>query len=251
MIEVTDILILFRLLTAHLIADFLLQPKSWIDRRHHYNIRAKEFYYHVGTVGVLTYLFLGDWTHLGLPLFILLTHFLIDWWKSVQKESTWAFLVDQAAHLLMLIIGWIFYAGIETLFLTDILELLSIPSFWIVLVSYLTVLWPFGYLIAIVTKRWQEDLSQGDSGQLTGLKKAGMWIGCTERFIILTFILLNQYSAIGFLIAAKSIFRFSGKLEGDQRRKEAEYILIGTLLSFALSIALGIGAQYLLNIWGS
>ena len=249
MIEVADILILFRLLAAHLIADFLLQPKSWIEQRSRYNIRAKEFYFHIGTVGILTYIFLWDWDHAGLPLFILSTHFLIDWWKSVQKESTWAFLVDQAAHLLMLAVGWFFYADLEATILNNLQALLAVPSFWIILLSYIIVLWPVGYLIGIITKRWQEDLSEGNNGQLTGLQKAGMWIGCTERFIILTFILLNQYSAIGFLIAAKSIFRFSGKLNGNQERKEAEYILIGTLLSFALSIVVGIGTQFLLKIW--
>lgn len=243
----TSLLILFRLLAAHLIADFLLQPKSWIDQRHRYRIRAPEFYYHIGIVGVLTYVFLGDWAHAGLPIFVVVTHFFIDWWKSSQQETTWTFLIDQAAHLIMLFTGWLVYTHETSTILINIKEMLASPSFWIILTSYLLVLWPMGYLIAQVTARWQEQLSHGDTGQLTGLENAGLWIGCTERFIILTFILLTQYSAIGFLIAAKSVFRFSGKLEKNQERKEAEYILIGTLLSFSLSIMVGIGARYLLS----
>lgn len=249
MIETTEILVLFRLLAAHLVADFLLQPKSWIDNKREYRVRAPELYYHIGIVGGLTYLLLGDWTHFGLPLFILITHLLIDWWKSSREESTAAFIADQTAHILTVIVGWSIYANIATSLFNYISELFTLPSFWIILLSYIIVLWPFGYFIAQVTNRWQQNLIEGQSGQLKGLNKAGMWIGCLERFIILTFILLNQYGAIGFLIAAKSVFRFSGKLRENQERKETEYILIGTLLSFALSITLGLGALYLLEVW--
>ncbi|MFV0501856.1 MAG: hypothetical protein ACK5MH_09735 [Bacteroidales bacterium] len=45
-------------------------------------------------------------------------------------------------------------------------------------------------------------------------------------------------SGIGFLLAAKSIFRF-GDLKDSKDRKLTEYILIGTLLSFAVAIATG------------
>ena len=41
-----------------------------------------------------------------------------------------------------------------------------------------------------------------------------MWIGFFERFLIFTFILINQYTAIGFLIAAKSVLRFNDKEYG-------------------------------------
>ncbi|MDX1637251.1 MAG: DUF3307 domain-containing protein [Balneolaceae bacterium] len=243
-----DVLVLFRLITAHLLADFLLQPKRWIVSKRTRNVRAPELYYHVGVVGLLTYLMLWDWLHVLLPLFIMGTHFAIDWWKSTRRESAGNFVIDQAGHLVMILAGWIFYTGLADEANAFLLSLLYSPALWIVLTGYITVLWPFGYLVALLTKRWQEELENGSTDSLTGLKNAGMWIGYTERFIILTFILLNQYSAIGFLIAAKSVFRFSGKLESDRDRKEAEYILIGTLLSFALSIALGIGAVYLLEL---
>ncbi len=60
-----------------------------------------------------------------------------------------------------------------------------------------------------------------------------------ERVLILTFIILNQFEAIGFLIAAKSVFRF-GEIKDSNQQKTAEYILIGTLLSFSLAILVGI-----------
>ncbi len=54
-------------------------------------------------------------------------------------------------------------------------------------------------------------------------------------WLVLTFILLNQFEAVGFLIAAKSILRY----KNDDVLK-TEYVLIGTMLSFGISIALGV-----------
>lgn len=247
MIEQPDILVLLRLIAAHLAADFLLQPQSWIERRKKDSIRAPQLYYHVAIVGILTYIFLWDGSEILLPLFITITHFGIDWWKSTREESTAAFVTDQTAHLLMILAGWGYYTGSGADMLQYILNLFESPAFWVASIGYIIVIWPFGYLIDRMTRRWQGELRTEGSGGLPGLEKAGLWIGRTERFIILTLILLNQYGAIGFLIAAKSVFRFSGSLEGNRDRKEAEYILIGTLLSFSFAIVVGIGVRYLLD----
>ncbi|MCL2133397.1 MAG: DUF3307 domain-containing protein, partial [Bacteroidales bacterium] len=72
-----------------------------------------------------------------------------------------------------------------------------------------------------------------------GLEKAGRWIGYLERILILCFILLKYYEGIGFLLAAKSIFRF-GELTKIQERAYTEYILIGTLLSFTIALFIGL-----------
>jgi hypothetical protein len=55
--------------------------------------------------------------------------------------------------------------------------------------------------------------------------------------LILTFILTKQVAGIGFLVAAKSIFRFNEIKESDDR-KEAEYISIGTFLNFLYAIVI-------------
>lgn len=68
-----------------------------------------------------------------------------------------------------------------------------------------------------------------------GTKRMGLWIGCTERIIILAFVLTNHYDAVGLLIAAKSILRVSDK----EARKQTEYVLLGTLLSLAVAVAVG------------
>ena len=71
------------------------------------------------------------------------------------------------------------------------------------------------------------------------MQAAGQNIGYLERVLVLTFILLNQFAAIGFLLAAKSVFRF-GDLRQSEDKKLTEYVMLGTLTSFALTIAVGL-----------
>ncbi|HWZ22996.1 MAG TPA: hypothetical protein VNW06_10105, partial [Cytophagaceae bacterium] len=69
-------------------------------------------------------------------------------------------------------------------------------------------------------------------------------IGIFERIIILTFVLLGQYEAIGFLITGKSIIRFANKEE----HLRSEYVLVGTMMSYAMSIIVGVSINWLLKL---
>jgi hypothetical protein len=71
-----------------------------------------------------------------------------------------------------------------------------------------------------------------------GLDEAGRWIGYLERLMIITMILANAYSGVGFVFAGKAIARF-------QSREQTEYYLLGTFASFAWAVVLG----YLGNAW--
>ncbi len=87
--------------------------------------------------------------------------------------------------------------------------------------------------------RWHLSIENADDS----LHDAGKNIGYIECLFIFVFIVLNQWSAIGFLLAAKSVFRF-GDLSRARDRKLTEYILIGTLLSFGLAILTGVLFNY-------
>jgi xanthine/uracil/vitamin C permease (AzgA family) len=103
--------------------------------------------------------------------------------------------------------------------------------------AYLFVIFPAGFLIGKATRKWQNEIAE--THKRNSLMDAGRYIGIFERILVLTFILTDNFSAIGFLIAAKSILRFSDKSESDAR-KQTEYVLIGTLMSFTLTILLGL-----------
>lgn len=116
----------------------------------------------------------------------------------------------------------------------------------IVLGGYGFVCWPTGWIIGKLTTPFASQL-RDDSG----LKGGGKWIGLLERVLILTFVLINQFQPIGFLIAAKSILRF-GEVTGDrpqnQNRKMAEYVIIGTMLSATVAIWAALAVKYLARI---
>ena len=79
--------------------------------------------------------------------------------------------------------------------------------------------------------------------QADNLPNAGLWIGSMERVLTLLFILAGHFEAVGFLLAAKSVFRF-GDLRNSPDRMRTEYVLIGTLLSFGVAIGLGLLARF-------
>ncbi|NLC26475.1 MAG: hypothetical protein GX777_07650 [Fastidiosipila sp.] len=66
-----------------------------------------------------------------------------------------------------------------------------------------------------------------------GYPGAGSLIGILERLIILIMLSQNQYAAIGFVLTAKSIARYSKLAEN---KIFAEYYLLGTLLSITAVI---------------
>jgi len=61
---------------------------------------------------------------------------------------------------------------------------------------------------------------------------AGRFIGILERILIFFFVLVSQYTAIAFILAAKGFTRFKDLDE----REFAEYVLIGTLLSATAAV---------------
>lgn len=65
-------------------------------------------------------------------------------------------------------------------------------------------------------------------------RDVGTWIGMCEHFLIVTFVLVNQYTAIGLIFAAKELVR------SDKVRERPSYYLLGTLLSMSFAILFGV-----------
>jgi hypothetical protein len=102
-----------------------------------------------------------------------------------------------------------------------------------VVAGFVFVTTPAGILIGQLTHQWSRKIDDADNS----LAHAGKWIGIAERIIVLILVLQNQYSAIGLLVAAKGIIRFSEK---DRQEIKTEYLVIGTLLSIGMAIVTGI-----------
>jgi len=148
--------------------------------------------------------------------------------------------VVQLAHITTIVLAWWICAP-DTPSPDEVLATLAQPSAIVVMGGVIVVVWPVGEFIRLVTAQWAEELEVSQRG----LTDAGLWIGRLERLLILAAILAEMPLAIGFLVAAKSVFRI-GEVRESGNRKDAEYILIGTLLSFGLAIAVGAVARWAL-----
>ncbi len=233
--------LLLQLLIAHAIGDFALQPDKWVEDKKQNKHKSAYLYLHMAVHALaLLVLLQFDFNYwLGMIL-IVVSHFGIDLLKLnlTQKiNPRLLFGLDQAAHLVILVaVADIYdslFINLEVIYsvktLLLVFALLSITSISMVIMKLVMSQWPL-----------PED-STTDS-----LENAGKYIGLLERLFVFGFIILNQWQAIGLLIAAKSVFRF-GDLSKAKDRKLTEYILIGTLLSFGLAIVIGLGYQYAIN----
>jgi Protein of unknown function (DUF3307) len=228
--------LLLRLLAAHFIADFILQPKSWVEKRGVQKVKSKNLYLHTLVIFILTFAAAGNLSLLWVVLVITLSHYLIDLGKSyLEKDTPVIFITDQLLHIFIIFACWLIYTSNYPQVKNHLIHLFNSPEFWLFVTAYLIVTTPTSVLISKFTSKWMSDIDDSNRS----LKDAGKWIGIIERILILTFIILNQFEAIGFLIAAKSVFRF-GELKDGKDQKRVEYILIGTLISFLAAIIIGI-----------
>ncbi|MBZ4042554.1 DUF3307 domain-containing protein [Flavobacterium hibisci] len=234
-------MILFiKLLLAHLLGDFIWQPNSWVIHKEANKHKSIYLYLHILLHGFLAVILIGEISFIPYAVLIAVTHGIVDLIKlSFQKKETkrtW-FVIDQIAHLLILI-------GVVLLYQNDKLILTGIDNrFWILITGIILVTKPTSIFIKTIISIWSPE-SQ-NSHEDNSLANAGNYIGILERLFVVCFILTGHFEAIGFLLAAKSIFRF-GDLKEAKDRKLTEYVMIGTLISFGIAILIGLIMQSLL-----
>jgi hypothetical protein len=253
--------ILVRLLIAHCISDFLLQPNFWVLDKRLRIWQSRYLYYHVAITGFLTALLLWKLQYILPVFFITITHFLIDGLK-LQAEKKYKnkkgadfrlFIADQLLHIAIIIIVWLFVINGWSRWAKMTDNITGNYTLWLRALGYILVSTPVGFIIQFLTRKWASELAVNDS-----LPNAGKWIGILERLLILTMVYINQFAAIGFLVAAKSILRVTDKPDKPlddpamtrpfSTRKHTEYVLIGTFLSVGIAIFTGLIINALLEI---
>ena len=238
-----------KLILAHVIGDFLIQSDKWVSDKNANKIKSKYLYFHVLIHGIaLVICLLPSASYWAGILVILATHFVIDLMKLSLLDkisSRKLFIADQMAHLLVIALVVKSYEPYEINF-----EAIAGPQTLLLLISLLVCTHVTSITMKLLLSRWQEELDGTESSTGNGgmaLKDAGNYIGILERLFIFFFVISQQLSGIGFLLASKSIFRF-GDLSNAKDRKLTEYILIGTLLSFGFAILTAKGYLYLNSI---
>ena len=232
--------LMIKLILAHLIGDFLFQPDSWVEDKKNKKIKSKYLYYHIG-IHFIALLILLQFEFIAASILIVISHFIIDLIKiylTNDKNARLLFIVDQIMHLLI-ILGVVYYYAPFTIDLEQIYA----PHILLFITFLILITYVFSVIIKQLIAPWDAEINN-DKKSIDG---AGKYIGILERLLVFTFVLLGIWSAVGFLIAAKSVFRF-GDLTSGKDRKLTEYVLIGTLLSFGSAILAGIVYKALLPL---
>jgi Protein of unknown function (DUF3307) len=222
---------LIKLILSHLLTDFILQPGKWIEKRKEKHFASFHLYIHGMITAILAWVFIG-WQYWEVALIILITHILIDGWKSYREENLLYFIIDQILHFIIIVSCWLYIFFDWADVTSKWHEINTNTAFWKIATGIIFLTMPAGILIGKMTSHWRENIAGAES-----LNNAGKWIGIAERIIIVIFVLNNQYSAIGLLVAAKGIIRFNEK---DRPETKTEYLVIGTLLSIVTAILTGL-----------
>ncbi len=244
--------LLIRLFLAHLLADFVFQTSWMVNNK---RLFSKAMGLHIFLVFLFAVLLTGLW---WMAVGIAVIHYLIDllkiYWRqkniafaaSGQNKTTFirselfAFLADQGLHVLALVLFWIWSLGKVNLLWLNTVNLMLNYEIGLIILAYAWVIWPLGFILKFATQNLYKKPSPEYNTE-EEIAEGGRLIGVFERIIILTFVLFQQYGAIGFLITGKSILRLGSK-------QQTEYVLTGTLMSYALAILTGVIVNWLLSI---
>jgi hypothetical protein len=262
--------ILIQLLLAHMLTDFVFQNQKMVKSKNSDGLRSPYFWIHSVLSGAITYMILMQWTNWLIPMFITITHGAIDYWKVQQgkklkkfnetrnndlnkKSGTTQFFLDQLLHIIVIILAWLYLIRGFKEVVPFVVMLVTEKEYITIITAIVLIVWPVGIAIGKITEPFRKELNGNQhesfnamNPQTDSLSKAGTYIGIFERILVLIFVLIGQYAAIGFLIAAKSVLRISKDGEADARKK-TEYVLIGTLISFTIAILIGLLTNFIIS----
>jgi hypothetical protein len=230
-------------LLAHLVSDFYLQTEKSCKSKADSAFKSGHLYIHVLITFACAWLFslnVGYWWAASL---IAALHLIIDGLKSVCKNLKGAFFIDQLLHVAVIVAAVMLFNKVSTIALPTWLPETKV-LLWVV--AFVFCLRPANFFIQNIFK--EAKISIPDSGKEQSLPNAGRVIGNVERMLTLVFVMLGQYEAIGFLLAAKSLLRFR-----ETDTVKSEYVLVGTLLSFGFAILMGVAVKLVIesniNTW--
>lgn len=245
------------LLLGHMLGDFILQSGAMVAAK----ARARILFAHVGVVLLVTWAALGfalaPW-----PLILIgVSHFAADLAKQRhvarlgargEPPGFAAFALDQAAHLAAIWLAaslwpetWARGLWASPALIDHLPTLARLPEAMAICAGLIATVWAGGYAVRELMAGLKLP-ADPDTDTDTGLPRGGQLIGRLERLMILMLMLARQPDGIGLLIAAKSILRFNEIGKSEDNRRASEYVIIGTLASFAWAIFTGYATNALL-----
>lgn len=232
---------------GHVLGDFYFQPNKLTKRKSEsigYLVLHCAIY--AATMCLLSIFIVGLIKALIVAMVFLVTHLLIDFiktkWDKAKGPSLGSFSLDQLAHIAICVavslVVWHGHLqimeGLKSIYRGN--SILVSQSFEVIF-TLLAVCRPCSIFIKLLFKK------MGKSGVEGKQEEAGVGkiIGYFERIIVAILTLWDQYTAIAFVLTAKSIARFRLLEEKDF----AEHYLVGTLASTAIAILVSLGIKAL------
>ncbi len=182
----------------------------------------------------LTALLLLGFSYWKVILIITLLHGLIDLAKAYTLATLVNFMIDQALHILVILVTWAIIFKEYMPGTQQINDFYTTGNFWIFAAGIFFLTFPSSIIIGKATSFWNV---------APGLKNAGKYIGIIERVIIFILVYQGQYEAIGLLVTGKSILRYNSTHEEEK----TEYLLIGTFLSIFIAFIVGLTLKYAMH----
>lgn len=223
---------------GHLLGDFYLKNENSVqctEEKYKYVLVHSFMYYIALLVTVLPVLSMDMFLAV---VYAGVAHFLVDTveyvilMKNIKRKSILIFLTDQSVHIICICLlaymmdVWNFSIGYIRIIHSIVgafgvnAEKIARWAFAILFIHR-----PVNAFIQIFLEDYKP---KGEPAIIKADNRAGRRIGTVERLIMLIFLSVNQYTAIGFVLTAKSIARYD-KIAKDE--KFAEYYLLGTLVS--------------------
>ena len=240
-------------LIVHVLCDFYLQSQKMADKKQHDFLAVlRHSLFYAVEAGCLFMILMPGLAWCYILAFVLL-HALIDIMKYVLcnildlknlklvKDKKFVVCIDQLLHIFSVTVLVYFIRNqlVESLYnpaIGNIMKIYGIEGAvllsWIV--KILLIHKPANIFISSILAGYRPVQREGEN---TKEKNAGRMIGTLERILMTIFITIQQYSAVGLVLTAKSIARYE-RISSDQ--EFAEYYLLGTLLStiFAVCVAM-------------
>ena len=235
--------VLLLLLAGHLIGDFVLQTRRTAESKTRFAYLAR----HGGELLLAHGLVLWPfWSPrlLVVVVGLVVLHLVVDSWKARRAATLTALVVDQALHLVLILVAWAIVLPIGFTAL-GVRWAEVAASGWYVWLALFVGLVGFNLRGGSVVVRLAlgPDLVNAAAGRDA---PRGAIVGYLERSLVLVLALLGQWASIGLILAAKSLARFKDL----DKRDFAEYYLIGTLTSVLVAVLVSIAAILALDLCG-
>lgn len=225
-------------LLSHVLGDYYLQSPELAKAKMQNTNQLIKHSLIYGVAFFLNLIWLPDLTVVPMLLGIVILHGLIDSLKPELEKYFGAktYFLDQALHLLVLVVA-AFLLREKALPQLRWMEARTVIQATSAILMLLLMAKPTNLTI----RHLLSDFSPSDKDTLEdeSLLRGGRIIGTLERWLVYLLLLAQQWGAIGFIFAAKSIVRWK-----SISKDNTEYFLIGTLLSLLFVVT----AYYLIYL---